>query len=129
MTKGRHCDDFWNQLWRLRTYQILGLQFYRSFRNISPSPFSRDFRKRVRSWTETNPLTFGRIGEGRRTKSHPPNLAPFFHPYTPCMLYLHIFTYIWLIFMVNVGKYSSPMDASWVMEVCKAGCIFCNWNV
>ena len=22
-----------------------------------------------------------------------------------------IFTYIWLIFMVNVGKYTSPMDA------------------
>ena len=26
-----------------------------------------------------------------------------------------IFTYIWLNFMVNVGRYTSPMDASWVM--------------
>ena len=26
-----------------------------------------------------------------------------------------IFTHIWLIFMVNVGKDASPMDASWVI--------------
>ena len=30
------------------------------------------------------------------------------HPYHPCMVYL---PYIWLISMVNVGKYTSPMDA------------------
>ena len=27
-----------------------------------------------------------------------------------------IFTYMWLIFMVNVGKYTSPMDPIWVMK-------------
>ena len=37
------------------------------------------------------------------------------HPYHPCMVYIHgtngIFTYIiWLILMVNVGKYNSRMD-------------------
>ena len=26
------------------------------------------------------------------------------------MVYLQIFTYLWLIFMVNVAKYTSPMD-------------------
>ena len=26
------------------------------------------------------------------------------------MVYLPLFTYIWLIFRVNVGKYTSPMD-------------------
>ena len=32
------------------------------------------------------------------------------YPYHPSMVYLHLFTYIWLILMVNVGKY---MDATW----------------
>ncbi len=27
-----------------------------------------------------------------------------------------IYTYIWLILMVNVGKYTSPMDPSWVWK-------------
>ena len=28
-----------------------------------------------------------------------------------------IFTYIWLIFMVNVGKYTSPMDSMGILVV------------
>ena len=28
-----------------------------------------------------------------------------------------IFAYIWLKFMVNVGKYSSPMEAIWVVTL------------
>ena len=31
-------------------------------------------------------------------------------PYHPRMVWLPLFTYIWLIFLVNVGKYTSPMD-------------------
>ena len=32
-----------------------------------------------------------------------------------------MFTYIWLKFMVNVGKYTSPMDPSWEMIRLHAG--------
>ena len=31
----------------------------------------------------------------------------------PSMYGIYIFTYIWLIFMVNVAKYTNPMYASW----------------
>jgi hypothetical protein len=31
-------------------------------------------------------------------------------PDAPCMIYLHIFTYILMIFRANVGKYSSTME-------------------
>ena len=33
-------------------------------------------------------------------------------PHTQCMAYLPLFTYIWLRYMINVGKYCSifPMD-------------------
>ena len=36
-------------------------------------------------------------------------------PYHSCMVYLHIFTYIWLISMVNVGKYTihGPYGYGW----------------
>ena len=34
-------------------------------------------------------------------------LLQFDHPWDPCM---GLFTYMWLIYMVNVGKYTSPMD-------------------
>ena len=32
-------------------------------------------------------------------------------PYHPCIVYLPPFGSIWLIFMVNVGRYTSPMDS------------------
>ena len=39
---------------------------------------------------------------------------PFFHlswvSYAPCMVYFPLFSYIWLRFMVNVSKSSSPME-------------------
>ena len=38
------------------------------------------------------------------------------YPYHPCMVYLY--TYIWLIFIANVGKYTSPMDAIGKFALC-----------
>ena len=31
-------------------------------------------------------------------------------PDAPCMVYVPLFTYIWVIFWANVGKYSSTME-------------------
>ena len=47
------------------------------------------------------------------------------YPYHPCIVYLHIFTYIWLISMVNVGKYtihgSYGADLGWNTDRTRVG--------
>ena len=39
-----------------------------------------------------------------------------------------IFTYIWLIFMVNVGKYTSPMDPMGTTRIYKDPLDFRGWK-
>ena len=51
------------------------------------------------------------VGNGRYTR--PPRLPPFWIHATT--VYLPLFTYIWLIFKLNVGKYTSPMDPKWII--------------
>ena len=40
-------------------------------------------------------------------------------PYAPCVVYLPLFTYIWVIYGVNVGKYSSTMEHMGIAKCCK----------
>jgi hypothetical protein len=38
----------------------------------------------------------------------------YYIPYAPCMVYYGIFTYIWVIYGVNVGTYSSTVVRIWL---------------
>ena len=40
-------------------------------------------------------------------------------PYAPCMVYLPLFTYIWVIYGVNVGKYIPYMEHMGIAKCCK----------
>ena len=81
---------------------------------VQSQGFPRFSARRMKTWTASVPsgrrphrLEATRISGWRETamavENEPWNIS---FPYSPCVVYLHIFTYIWVIYGGNVGKYS-----------------------
>ena len=73
-----------------------------------PALIARHENRTVQLSTHINPWVSKRVLHCRKmwTKTASLNYSWDHYPFAPCMVYLPVFTYIWVIFRANVGKYS-----------------------